>query len=169
MGSDRGDSFPFDYENKWNSIWFKKSKGKLSPRSYPIQCERKWKYSFLSVAGLQRATCIRLIAIREIWCLSRHHGGIPENLRIYQSNIVLKSLRWTFNWAPNKLRAVSFPLKYSFLSAATWTFWCGDNAGNLVLKLARSACQGGQIQTSYRRCDTIETFRGDSFYDQNLP
>ena len=24
-------------------------KGKLSPRSYPIQCERKWKYSFLSV------------------------------------------------------------------------------------------------------------------------
>ena len=25
-----------------------KSKGKLSPRSYPIQCERKWKHSFLS-------------------------------------------------------------------------------------------------------------------------
>ena len=26
-----------------------KSKGELLPRSYPIQCERKWKYSFLSV------------------------------------------------------------------------------------------------------------------------
>ena len=26
-----------------------KSKGKPSPRSYPIQCERKWEYSFLSV------------------------------------------------------------------------------------------------------------------------
>ena len=33
-----------------NGISFgSKSKGKLSPRSYPIQCERKWKYSFLSV------------------------------------------------------------------------------------------------------------------------
>ena len=48
MGYDRGDSFPFDSEHKWNSIWFRKSKGKLSPRSYPIQCESKWKYSFLS-------------------------------------------------------------------------------------------------------------------------
>ena len=30
-----------------------KSKGKLLPRSYPIQCERKWKYSFLSVKLMQ--------------------------------------------------------------------------------------------------------------------
>ena len=50
MGYDRGDSFPFDFEP--NGIPFgSKSKGKLSPRSYPIQCERKWKYSFLSVRG----------------------------------------------------------------------------------------------------------------------
>ena len=57
MGYDRGDSFPFDFLNqKWNSISFKKLKGKLSPRSYPIQCERKWKSSFLSVqARLSRA------------------------------------------------------------------------------------------------------------------
>ena len=27
-----------------------KLKGKLSPLSYPIQCERNWKYSFLSIA-----------------------------------------------------------------------------------------------------------------------
>jgi len=44
-----GDSFPFDFEP--NGLPFgSKSKGKLSPWSYPIQCERKWKYSFLSVA-----------------------------------------------------------------------------------------------------------------------
>ena len=50
MGYDRGDSFPFDFE--LNGIPFgSKSKGKLSLRSYPIQCERKWIHSFLS-AGL---------------------------------------------------------------------------------------------------------------------
>ena len=48
MGYDRGDSFTFDFIS--NGIPFgSKSKGKLSPRSYPIQCERKWKYNFLSV------------------------------------------------------------------------------------------------------------------------
>ena len=47
MGYDRGDSFPFDIEP--TGIPFgSESKEKLSPRSYPIQCERKWKYSFLS-------------------------------------------------------------------------------------------------------------------------
>ena len=47
MGYDRGDSFPFDFEP--NEIQFSsKSKRKLSPRLYPIQCERKWKHSFLS-------------------------------------------------------------------------------------------------------------------------
>ena len=48
MGYDLGDSYPFDFEP--NGIPFgSKSKGKLSPRSYLIQCESKWKYSFLSV------------------------------------------------------------------------------------------------------------------------
>ena len=47
MGYDRGDNFPFDFES--NGLPFgSKSKGKISPQSYPIQCERKWKYSFLS-------------------------------------------------------------------------------------------------------------------------
>ena len=49
MGYDRGDSFPFDFEP--NGIPSgSKLKGKLLPRSYPIQCERKWKYSFLSAS-----------------------------------------------------------------------------------------------------------------------
>ena len=42
MGYDRGDSFPFDF--KPNRIQFGiKSIGKLSPRSYSVQYERKWK------------------------------------------------------------------------------------------------------------------------------
>ena len=46
MGYDRGDSYPFDFEP--NGIPSgSKSKGKLSPRSYPIQYEMKWIYSFL--------------------------------------------------------------------------------------------------------------------------
>ena len=53
MGYDRGDWFPFDFEP--NGIPFgSKLKGKLSPRSYPIQCKTKWKYSFLS-ADMTRA------------------------------------------------------------------------------------------------------------------
>ena len=48
MGYDRGDTFTFDFEPKGNPF-ISKSKGKLSPRSYPIQFERKWKHSFLSV------------------------------------------------------------------------------------------------------------------------
>ena len=51
MGYDRGDSFPFDFEP--NGIPFgSKLKGQLSPRSYLIQFERKWKYSFLSVTRI---------------------------------------------------------------------------------------------------------------------
>ena len=49
MGYDHGYSYPFDFES--NGIPFSsKSKGKLSPRSHPIQYKRNWKYSFLSVA-----------------------------------------------------------------------------------------------------------------------
>ena len=51
MGYDRGDSFPFDFEP--NGILFgSKSKGNLSPGPYPIQYERNWEYSFLSVVKL---------------------------------------------------------------------------------------------------------------------
>ena len=48
MGYDRGDGFVFKFEP--NGVRFgSKSKGKPSPRSYPIQFERQRKYSFLSV------------------------------------------------------------------------------------------------------------------------
>ena len=48
MGYDRGDSFRFDFEPN-GTPFGSKPKGKLSPRSYPIQYERNWKNSFLSV------------------------------------------------------------------------------------------------------------------------
>ena len=48
MGYDRGGSFPFEFGPN-ESPFGSKSEGKLSSRSYPIQFERKWKYSFLSV------------------------------------------------------------------------------------------------------------------------
>ena len=56
MGYDRGYSFHFDFLNQMEIHLVQKSKGKLSPRSYPIQYERKWKYSFVSAAA-------RLIAV----------------------------------------------------------------------------------------------------------
>ena len=52
MGYDRGDSFPFDFE-PYGFPFGPKLKGTLSPRSYPIQSERKWKDSFLSVLSLK--------------------------------------------------------------------------------------------------------------------
>ena len=48
MGYDRGDGFTLDFE--LNGIPFgSKSKGKLSPRSYPIQFDRKGNTRFPSV------------------------------------------------------------------------------------------------------------------------
>ena len=84
MRYDRGDSFPFVFEP--NGISFgSKSKGILSPRSYPIQYERKWKYSFLSVD--RKNVTDRLIAVRETG-VSRHQGGQiegpPETTRTSQ-------------------------------------------------------------------------------------
>ena len=49
MGYDRGDSFPFNFEPNGN-LFGSKSKGKMSPRLYPIQFDRKWNISFLSVS-----------------------------------------------------------------------------------------------------------------------
>ena len=52
MGYDYCDSFRFPFDFELNGIPFgSKLKGKLSPRSYPIQCERNWKYSFRSVGA----------------------------------------------------------------------------------------------------------------------
>ena len=65
--------FPFtlNYIWSWGQFSFRfsepkgfpfgsKSKGKLSLRSYPIKCERKWKYSFLNGTGLSELKNHRL-------------------------------------------------------------------------------------------------------------
>ena len=62
MGYDRDDSFPFDIELNESALG-SKSKGKLSPRSYHIQFERKWNSSFLSLQELIHE-CISLIIVK---------------------------------------------------------------------------------------------------------
>ena len=95
MGYDRGDSLPFNFEP--NGIPFgSKSKGKLSPRSYPIQCERKWKYSFLSVQRLpdRKTVTDKIIAARET-IVSGHQGGPiegPLKSPVHHSTIILRGL-----------------------------------------------------------------------------
>ena len=61
MGYDRGNSFPFDFEPNENPFG-SKSKEKLSPRSYPIQFDRKSNTSFLSAA-------LFVIRLRCLWQL----------------------------------------------------------------------------------------------------
>ena len=52
MGYDRGDSFPIDFV--LNGIPFDSKSEEKLPRSYPIQCERKWNKSFLSAGQYVR-------------------------------------------------------------------------------------------------------------------
>ena len=74
MGYDRGDSFPFDFDPNEDPFG-SKSKGKLSPRSYPIQCESKWKYSFLSVEARVWKIYNEIYSTFKEASVSRHHGG----------------------------------------------------------------------------------------------
>jgi len=69
--------FSFRFWTKWISIWFRKSKGKLSPRWYPIQFERKCKSSFLS------EVCS--------WVNNQNGGKLPRNFweNIYLTDTVL--------------------------------------------------------------------------------
>ena len=66
MGYDRGDSFPFDFEPNGTPSG-SKSKGKLSLRLYPIQCERNWKCSFLGV-GLDQICLTRTSFLLRYLC-----------------------------------------------------------------------------------------------------
>ena len=113
MGYDRGDSFSFDFES--NGIPFgSKSKGKLSPRSYPIQFERKWKYSFLSVGKAELNTCHvwdRLVKVGgkvrccgalvwgrtpKVWCCGELVWGMTPNFRT--NNYIHYPKSYTFTY-----------------------------------------------------------------------
>ena len=75
MGYDRDDGFPFDFEP--HGIPFgSKSKEKLSPRSYPIQCERKWKHSFLSVSQQSAMNLIVVAFFRPVKRVIHNHEAI---------------------------------------------------------------------------------------------
>ena len=56
MECDRGNSFPTDFEPNGIPSGLK-SKGKMSPRPYPIKFERKWKHSFLSAWNTMITYC----------------------------------------------------------------------------------------------------------------
>ena len=94
MGYDRGDSLPFNFLNQMEFQLCLKSKGKLSPRSYPIQCERKWKDSFLSAPCpelLQRldANIIeRLVPLGVMWAQLR----APMKTLEHDGSMVLRVL-----------------------------------------------------------------------------
>ena len=76
MRYDHGDSFPLDFEPNGNPFG-SKSKGKLSPRSYPIQCERKWRPSFL--------VYWRLIVSVLCWC--SYLGIFAFPLKLSEGNV----------------------------------------------------------------------------------
>ena len=73
MGYNCGDSFSFDFESN-RTPFGSQSKGKLSPRLYPIQFDRNWKHIFLNALGelrppprncsIQTATAVILIDYR---------------------------------------------------------------------------------------------------------
>ena len=79
--------------------------------SYPIQCERKWKYSFLS-AGIK----IRLqkeprseTAVRQT-SVSRHHGGPNEGsleASPTSQHYRIEGFKGVLNWAPIMPREAS--------------------------------------------------------------
>ena len=77
-----------------------KSKGKLSPRSYPIPIERKWNTCFLSVPlwvnVLPKTTAIRRADVRETG-VSRHQEGpieAPLKPPVDHSTIIHVFSRW---------------------------------------------------------------------------
>ena len=87
-------TFPFDLKPNGN-LFGSKSKEKLSPRSYSIQFERKWKYSFLSVQPSER-----LLPLGIMCCPIK---GLPETLQT-----LLQYCTECFKGNPQ----LGFPLKY---------------------------------------------------------
>ena len=77
MGYDRGDSFRFHFEPK--GIPFgSKSKGKLSPRSYPIQLERKSNTSFFSVEYANEIAPSKLARVHSKFRRGHSDEGAPS-------------------------------------------------------------------------------------------
>ena len=103
MGYDRGDSFPLDFEP--NGLTFgSKSKGKLSARSYPIQCEIKWKYNFLNV----------LSSLGQDF---DSHFPTTGKQQTYLHQSASRGDKWVFPPSPSKMK---IPSHEAFISTVTF-------------------------------------------------
>ena len=130
MGYGCGDSFPLDFEP--NGIPFgSKSKGKLSPQPYPIQCGRKWKYSFLSV-----------YAQGKILYLKRHAWCNPSELTLFDEYIELSFWK-------------SLCVNVSTRIGVQWLGETGHSAGNC----ARRRYRDGAIKCHALTLDDRRTHR----------
>ena len=91
MGYDRGDSFPFDFEP--NGIPFgSKWKGKLSPRSYPIQFERKYKSSFPGVRTSSEWPLQLLLASDNLVHIALTGTTTPISRELYEKLASLRTI-----------------------------------------------------------------------------
>ena len=133
MGYDRDDSFLFNFDP--NRFPFgSKSKGKLSPRSYPIQYERKWKSSFLSVHAESSLVYLTVLLSKQtnpfisvhIFAFSSfifraRNGGHPEtitDLCIIRANDELRYIQMGTTHRTLKLNTMQWNTYYETLS--TW-------------------------------------------------
>ena len=91
MGYDCGDSFPSDFEP--NEIPFgSRSKGKLSPRSYPIQFERNWKLVLSVQTGKPPPTDLQLSESLASLGIMGAQLRPPLKSPVHHSTIILRGL-----------------------------------------------------------------------------
>ena len=86
MGYGCGDSFPFDF--RFRILLGSKSKVKLTPQPYPIQFERKWKHSFLSVSYV-------IVCLREMTHFQGYFGKRSEMLFLSRRGILVEMCQFT--------------------------------------------------------------------------
>ena len=117
MEYDRGDNFPFDFEpNGIPSGW--KLKGKLSPRSYSMQFERKLKSVFVSVQKSKEKHTKLFVSKTELrdsfayaWMGFCFHSNSTEYLCVW--NFFCIGTKRKSVWFQNKRRTVNtiiFPI-----------------------------------------------------------
>ena len=80
--------FSFRFLNQMEFHLVRKSKGKLSPRSYPIHCERKWKYNFLSVEAIGKWSSVQF---RLQWAVCVKNVQCPSSYSYSALNLQLKA------------------------------------------------------------------------------
>ena len=113
MGYDRGDSFSFDFEPNGN-LFGSKSKGKPLQRSYPIQCERKWKYSFLSVARFVSPCMVTYVGLLNLYVFHISLTHVSDSKQGLESLIHNTHWRNTFARDCLKLKCVREAIMRTF-------------------------------------------------------